>query len=101
MSLAAVPDDDELSIDGMWLAGRQLRAASGVPVAWVSDTALGSGLVWADLAEESAESGLQPFLLYGQVGGPYGRGRPASDSTSRSASRSTPRPSTGWMSPTC
>ena len=70
MSLAAVPDDDELSIDGMWLAGQQLRAASGVAVAWVSDTALGSGLVWADLAEESAESGLQPFLLYGQVGGP-------------------------------
>ena len=50
--------------------GQQLRAASGVAVAWVSDTALGSGLVWADLAEESAESGLQPFLIYGQVGGP-------------------------------
>jgi hypothetical protein len=63
MSLGAVPDDGEVCIDGMWHAGRQLRAASGVPVAWVSDRALGSGLVWAGLAEESAESGLQPFLL--------------------------------------
>src|SRR5215471_21296491 len=58
MSLTAVPDDGEVYIDGMWHAGRQLRAGSGVPVAWVSDRALGSGLVWADLAEQSAESGL-------------------------------------------
>jgi hypothetical protein len=69
MSLSAVPDDGEMYINGMWHAGRQLRAASGVPVAWVSDSALGSGLVWADLAEESAESGLQPFLLSNLDGG--------------------------------
>ena len=65
MNLSAVPDDGEMHINGMWHAGRQLRAASGVPVVWVSDRALGSGLAWADLAEKSAESGLQPFLLYG------------------------------------
>lgn len=65
MSLSAVPDDGEMYINGMWHAGRQLRASSGLPVAWVSDSALGSGLTWADLAEKSAESGLQPFVLYG------------------------------------
>jgi hypothetical protein len=63
MSWSAVPDDREMYIDGMWHVGRQLRAASGVPVTWISDRAFGSGLVWADLAEKSAESGLQPFLL--------------------------------------
>jgi Domain of unknown function (DUF4253) len=65
MGLSAVSDDGEMRINGMWRAGRQLRAASGLPVAWVSDSALGSGLTWADLAEKSAGSGLQPFLLYG------------------------------------
>jgi len=68
MSLAAVPDDDELCIGGMWQPGRQLRAASGTPVAWVSGRAFGCGLIWADLAGESAESGLQPFLLSGMDG---------------------------------
>src|SRR5690348_4780261 len=65
MGLAAVPDDGEMYIagTGMWHAGRQLRAASGVPVVWVSDRALtGAGLVWTDVAGESAGSGLQPFL---------------------------------------
>ena len=33
MSLGAVPDDGEMHIAGMWHAGRQLRAASGLPVA--------------------------------------------------------------------
>ena len=69
MSLAAVPDDDELCIGGMWQPGRQLRAASGTPVAWVSGRAFGCGLIWADLVGESAESGLQPFLLSGMDGG--------------------------------
>jgi hypothetical protein len=71
MSLGAVPDDGEMYIAGfgMWCPGRQLRAASGVPVVWVSDRAIGGGLVWGDLAEESAESGLQPFLLSGMDGG--------------------------------
>jgi Domain of unknown function (DUF4253) len=71
MSLGAVPDDGEAYVagTGMWQAGRQLRAASGVPVVWVSDRAVGSGLVWSDLAEESAESGLQPCLLSGMDGG--------------------------------
>jgi hypothetical protein len=65
MSLSAVPDDGEMNLCGRRTPGRQLRAASGLPVAWVSDKAVGSGLIWADLAEKSAESGLQPFLLYG------------------------------------
>jgi Domain of unknown function (DUF4253) len=72
MGLGAVPDDGEMYIagTGMWHAGRQLRAASGVPVAWVSDRAVTSaGLIWADVAEKSAESGLQPFLLSGLDGG--------------------------------
>jgi len=69
MSLGAAPDDGEVYIDGMGHAGRQLRAGSGVPVAWVSDNAIGSGLVWAGLAEQSAESGLQPFLLCNPDGG--------------------------------
>lgn len=65
MSLSAVPDDGERNLCGIRTAGRQLRAASGRPVAWVSDRAVGSGLTWAALAEKSAGSGLQPFLLYG------------------------------------
>jgi Domain of unknown function (DUF4253) len=71
MSLGAVPEDGEVHIagTGMWCPGRQLRAASGVPVVWVSDRAIGDGLVWGDLAEESPESGLQPFLLSGMDGG--------------------------------
>jgi hypothetical protein len=70
MSLSAVPDDGEVHVagTGMWQAGRRLRAG-GVPVAWVSDRAVGGGLIWADVAEESAESGLQPFLLSGLDGG--------------------------------
>jgi hypothetical protein len=69
MSLGAAPGDGEVYIDGMGNAGRQLRAGSGVPVARVSDNALGSGLVWAGLAEQSAESGLQPFLPCNPDGG--------------------------------
>ena len=71
MSLGAVPDDGEMYIagTGMWHAGRQLRAASGVPVVWVSDRAIAGGIIWTDLAERSAESGLQPFLLSGLDGG--------------------------------
>jgi len=69
MSLA-VPDDDELPIDGMGQPGRQLRAANGTPVTWVTNRVLGcAGLIWADLAERSTESGLQPFLLSGMDGG--------------------------------
>ncbi|HEY1319166.1 MAG TPA: DUF4253 domain-containing protein [Streptosporangiaceae bacterium] len=71
MSLAAVPDDGEVYIAGvgMWCPGRQLRAASGVPAAWASDRAVGDGQVWGAVAEESAKSGLQPFLLSGMDGG--------------------------------
>jgi len=70
MSLGAVPDDGEIYIagSGMSYAGRQLRAASGVPVVWVSDRTVGGGLIWADVAEKSARSGLQPFLLRGLPG---------------------------------
>jgi Domain of unknown function (DUF4253) len=71
MSLSAVPDDGEMRVagTGMSQAGRQLRAESGVPVVWVSDRAVASGLIWADVTAESAESGLQPFLLSGMDGG--------------------------------
>jgi hypothetical protein len=70
MSLSAVPDGEMyVAGTGMWQAGRQLRAASGVPVVWVSDRAVGRGLIWGDVAEESAETGLQPFLLSGMDGG--------------------------------
>jgi hypothetical protein len=67
MSLSAVPDDDEMSIGGSWVAGRQLRAASGTPVTWVSDkTFYGAGMIWwSALSGTSAEPGLQPFLLSG------------------------------------
>ena len=67
MSLGAVPDDGEVRIAGTGRshAGRQLRAASGVPVVWVSDEAAGSGVIWSALADRSATSGLQPFLLSG------------------------------------
>ena len=70
MSLGAVPDDGEMYIagSGMSYAGRQLRAASGVPVVWVSDRAVGGGLIWADVAKRSVKSGLQPFLLSGMHG---------------------------------
>lgn len=72
MSLSAVPDDGEMSIagTGMSRAGRQLRAASGVPVVWVSDRPiLSAGIIWTDMAKKSARSGLQPFLLSGLDGG--------------------------------
>src|SRR5712691_3165384 len=72
MSLGAVPDDGNMNICGTLTPGRQLRAASGVPVAWVTDWVF-SGHCWADLGEKSARSGLQPFLLSGGDGGP---GRP-------------------------
>jgi hypothetical protein len=68
MSLAAVPDDDEMCLAGvgMWTPGRQLRAGSGVPVAWITDRTFSSaGIIWTDVSEESAESGLQPLLLSG------------------------------------
>jgi len=70
MSLGAVPGVGEMHIagTGMSYAGRQLRAASGVPVVWISDKPVGGGLVWADLAKKSARSGLQPFLLSGMHG---------------------------------
>jgi Domain of unknown function (DUF4253) len=69
--LGAVPGDGEMHIagTGMSYPGRQLRAASGVPVVWVSDGPVGGGWVWAALAERSARSGLQPFLLSGMHGG--------------------------------
>jgi hypothetical protein len=70
MSLGAVPDDDEVLIGGMWVRGRQLRAVSGKPVTWVTDKPLlCAGVDWTELGEESAESGLQPFLLSGLDGG--------------------------------
>jgi hypothetical protein len=92
MSLGAVPDDDELSIGGMWMPGRQLRARgsgilqSGAPVVWVTDKPMiCAGMIWADLMEEPAEPGLsgfrradetfrdwpglRPFLLAGMDGG--------------------------------
>jgi hypothetical protein len=72
MSLGAVPDDGMMHIagTGMTHAGRQLRAASGVPVVWVSDKPITSaGIIWTDVAERSAASGLQPFLLSGLDGG--------------------------------
>jgi hypothetical protein len=70
MSIAAVPDDGELHIGGTGQSGRQLRAGSGAPITWVSASAFGgAGLIWADLAEKSAGSGLQPFLLSGLGGG--------------------------------
>src|SRR5215469_16700267 len=71
MSMGTVLEDGEVYVagTGMWQTRRQLRAGSGAPVVWLSDRAVGSGLVWADVAEESAESGLQPFLLSGMDGG--------------------------------
>jgi Domain of unknown function (DUF4253) len=69
MGLGAVADDGQMCIDGWWRAGRQLRDASGAPVVWVSDGAIADGPLWAALAEESAESGLRPFLLSGLDGG--------------------------------
>jgi hypothetical protein len=66
-----VPDDGEFFVAGTGMSpgGRQLRTASGVPVAWVSDRAVGSGLIWSEVGEQSAESGLQPFLLCVMDGG--------------------------------
>src|SRR5690242_1845013 len=73
MSLVAVPHDGEMNVCGIRTPGRQLRAASGIPVAWVADWAFGSaGPCWADLGEKSAESGLQPFLTSRREGGPAG-----------------------------
>jgi hypothetical protein len=70
MSLGAVPDDDEIWIGGFLVRGRQLRTASGEPIAWISSMPVGSaGLKWDEMGEESAESGLQPFLLSGLHGG--------------------------------
>jgi hypothetical protein len=73
MSPGTVPDDGEMNLCGMRTPGRQLRAPSGVPVAWVTDWAFGSaGPLWADLGEKSAKSGLQPFLMSRREGGPAG-----------------------------
>jgi hypothetical protein len=71
MNLGTVPDDGEFYVTGtgMRQSGRQLRTVSGVPVAWVSDRAVGCGLIWSEAAGRSAESGLQPFLLRGMDGG--------------------------------
>jgi len=71
MSLSAVPGDGKIIICGISAPGRQLRAAGGVPVAWVTDWAFSAGC-WTDLRERSAESGLQPFLLSPKDGGPAG-----------------------------
>jgi hypothetical protein len=71
MSLGAVPDDGAMNICGIRAPGQQLRAANGVPVAWVTDWASGSaGPCWTVLGEKSARSGLQPFLLSIRDGGP-------------------------------
>ena len=60
---------DEMRIGGLLVHGRQLRAASGEPIAWVSGRPVGSaGLKWDELGEKFAESGLQPFLLSGLRG---------------------------------
>jgi Domain of unknown function (DUF4253) len=85
MNLGAVPADGEMYIagTGMRYAGRQLHAASGVPVVWVSDRAITSaGIIWTDVAGKSTESGLQPFLLSGMDGGtarPWGTGEQVSE----------------------
>src|SRR5260221_12843809 len=66
MSLAAVPDGNQMHIAGTGVLqpGRQLRTWGGGPVAWVTDWAYGSaGIYWTWGTEESAESGLQPVLL--------------------------------------
>jgi Domain of unknown function (DUF4253) len=75
MSLAAVPDGSvHIAGTGVLQRGRQLRTESGVPVAWISDETFGmAGLIWTCVSEESAESGLQPFLLAGMTREP---GRP-------------------------
>jgi hypothetical protein len=65
MSLGAVPDGDEMYLRDLG-AGQQLLAASGVPVAWVTDWAF-PGPYWADLAYKAAKSGLRPrqrFVRY-------------------------------------
>jgi hypothetical protein len=84
MSLGAVPDDGEILIGGRRVPGRRLRAVYGEPVdCWVSQETLPSaGLIWTELGEESAESGLQPFLLSGMDGGtarPWGTGEQVSE----------------------
>lgn len=74
MSVAAVPDDGEMLIGGMWVRGRQVRAHHSearppVAVAWVTDKAVGgSGLYWAELGEAATRTGLQPVLLSGLHG---------------------------------
>ncbi len=74
MSLAAVPDDDELC-DG--LEGRQVRAMHSLtrpPVAWISGRPTSHpGLVWARLSAAAAVTGLQPVLPCGLLSEP---GRP-------------------------
>jgi hypothetical protein len=82
MSVGAVPGD-EMWIGGMLVPGRQLRAASGKPTAWISNGIVGSaGLRWTLLGDEAAESGLQPFLLdglYGDTARPWDSGEAGSD----------------------
>jgi hypothetical protein len=72
MSQAIVPDDYELRIGGIWRPGKQVRAQysrARLPVAWVTDRICHSpGLDWVTLGEESARTGLQPFLLDGLDG---------------------------------
>ena len=85
MSLAAVPDGNQMHIAGTGVLqpGRQLRTWDGVPVAWVTDWAYGSaGIYWTCVSEESAESGLQPFLLADMTrepARPWGTGELISD----------------------
>src|SRR5712691_2914644 len=66
MIIGVIPDDGEISISLLSIAGRQLRShfGRGAPVAWISNRNVPSpGSMWADLSEQSAETGLQPFLL--------------------------------------
>lgn len=68
MSVPAGPDD-KMRIGGILMPGRQLRATSGNPAAWISLNAVdNAGLIWDELGNNSAESGLQPFLLSGMHG---------------------------------
>jgi hypothetical protein len=66
MSMGVIPDDGEISVNLLSIAGRQLRAhfGRGKPVAWISNRNVPNpGSMWADLSEQSGETGLQPFLL--------------------------------------
>ncbi len=71
MSQVAVPDDEELDIDGLWMRGRQVCAnfsESRPPqaVAWATDRAQRQpGGAWSRLSHKAPATGLQPILLRG------------------------------------